>query len=54
MSDIHSILENKKNIGDYFRLTWYFEKPLEKILLVALCLLGTYTIFRWIFNWLGS
>lgn len=36
-------------IGLYLREAWYFEKPIEKLILVGLCLLGMWKIFGWVF-----
>lgn len=45
--EIRPILKKKKEIGDHlrmFKLSWIFEKPIEKILLVAMILLGVWKI----------
>lgn len=40
--EIRSINNRKKEIVDYLRLNWVFEKSYEKIFLILLCMLGVW------------
>lgn len=48
MNEIRPVLNKKKEIGDYLKLSWIFEKPLEKIILVILIFFGVWKIIDFI------
>jgi len=47
MNELKSILNlEKKNFGYYLKATWYFEKAVDKIVLITLGILGMWKLLE--------
>ena len=46
MNNLTPITEKKVSIIEKFKLTWYFEKPHEKIILILIAVFSAYAIWR--------
>lgn len=44
MTELRSIINKRREIGEALRLAWYFEKWYEKVILVVLMTLGVWKL----------